>query len=73
MVAKFSPLINVDSPNPIIRTNNEETLKQELSLASHFGLPSVLLKLRYGTNDNVNLARIVCEKTINNNSYQVTM
>ncbi|KAL6261469.1 hypothetical protein P5V15_006559 [Pogonomyrmex californicus] len=72
IIGKFSPLINVDSPNSIIRKNSEETLNQELSLASHFGLSGITFKLKYGINKNVNLARIISDKIANNNcSYQV--
>ncbi|KAG5315280.1 ANM5 methyltransferase, partial [Pseudoatta argentina] len=72
IIAKFSSLINVDSTNPIIRKNSEETLNQELSLASHFGLSGVTLKLKCGINKNVNLARIISDKISNHNcTFQV--
>lgn len=64
----------MDSTNPIIRRNSEETLNQELSLASHFGLSGVTLQLKHGINKNVNLARIISDKISNNNSnFQVTI
>ncbi|KAG5334717.1 ANM5 methyltransferase, partial [Acromyrmex charruanus] len=48
------------------------TLNQELSLASHFGLSGVTLKLKYGINKNVNLARIISDKISNHNcTFQV--
>lgn len=72
VIGKISQLINVDSKDPIVRKNSEETLNQELSLASHFGLCGVTLKLRNGRNKNVNLARVLHEKITNNNSlFQV--
>lgn len=72
IIGKFSPLINVDSINPIIRKNSEETLNQELSLASHFGLSGVTLKLKGGVEKNTNLARIISDKIANNNcTFQV--
>ncbi|GAB1863970.1 Protein arginine N-methyltransferase [Camponotus japonicus] len=72
IIAKFSRFINVDSTNPIIRRNSEETLNQELSLASHFGLSGVTLQLKHGINKNVNLARIISDKISNNNTnFQV--
>lgn len=64
----------MDSTNPIIRRNSEETLNQELSLASHFGLSGVTLQLKHGINKNVNLARIISDKISNNNTnFQVTI
>lgn len=73
IIGKFSPFINVDSINPVIRKNSEEALNQELSLASHFGLSGVTFKLRCGMNKNINLARIISDKIINNNcNFQVT-
>ncbi|XP_029658740.1 protein arginine N-methyltransferase 5 [Formica exsecta] len=68
IIGKFSPFINVDSTNPIIRKNSEETLNQELSLVSHFGLSGATLKLKHGINKNVNLARIISDKISNNNT-----
>ncbi|XP_018393940.1 PREDICTED: protein arginine N-methyltransferase 5 [Cyphomyrmex costatus] len=67
IIGKFSPLVNVDSTNPVIRKNSEESLNQELSLASHFGLSTVMFKLKYGINKNINLARIISDKMANNN------
>lgn len=73
IIGKFSPFINVDSTNPIIRKNSEEALNQELSLVSHFGLSGATLKLKHGINKNVNLARIISDKISNNNTnFQVT-
>ncbi|XP_050447264.1 protein arginine N-methyltransferase 5 [Cataglyphis hispanica] len=68
IIGKFSPFINVDSTNPIIRKNSEEALNQELSLVSHFGLSGAILKLKHGINKNVNLARIISDKVSNNNT-----
>ncbi|KAH0947236.1 hypothetical protein HN011_006109 [Eciton burchellii] len=67
IIGKLSPFINVDSIDPIVRKNSEETLNQELSLASHFGLSGVTLKLRNGLNKNINLARVICDKITNVN------
>lgn len=74
IIGKFSPFINVDSTNPVIRKNSEEALNQEISLASHFGLSGVTLKLKHGIIKNVNLARIISDKISNNNTnFQVWM
>lgn len=74
IIGKFSPFINVDSTNSIIRKNSEETLNQELSLASHFGLSGITFKLKHGIDKNLNLARIISDKITNNNcTFQVTI
>ncbi|EZA48205.1 hypothetical protein DMN91_012321 [Ooceraea biroi] len=67
IIGKVSPFINVDSTDPVVRKNSEKTLTQELSLASHFGLSAVTLKLRNAANENINLARIIYDKVSNNN------
>ncbi|XP_017880424.1 protein arginine N-methyltransferase 5 [Ceratina calcarata] len=61
IIGKLSPHIKVDSKNPIVRKNSEETLRQELNLASHLGLIGVTFKLTKGIRENVNLARIICD------------
>nr|XP_034196482.1 protein arginine N-methyltransferase 5 isoform X2 [Osmia lignaria] len=62
IIGKLSPHIKVDSKNPVLRKNSEETLIQELTLASHLGLVGVTFKLTRGIEHNANLARIICDK-----------
>ncbi|XP_076622619.1 protein arginine N-methyltransferase 5 [Colletes latitarsis] len=71
IIGKLSPHIKVDSKNPILRKNSEETLNQELSLASHLGLVGITFKLIKGIEHNVNLARIICDKVSSMSSLQV--
>ncbi|XP_043248330.1 protein arginine N-methyltransferase 5 [Colletes gigas] len=71
IIGKLSPHIKVDSKNPILRKNSEETLNQELSLASHLGLVGITFKLIKGIEHNVNLARIICDKVSSLCSLQV--
>ncbi|XP_053970427.1 protein arginine N-methyltransferase 5 [Hylaeus volcanicus] len=71
IIGKLSPHINVDSKNPIVKKNSEETLLQELSLASHLGLVGVTFKLTKGIEHNANLARIICDKMSSTCSLQV--
>ncbi|XP_032666886.1 protein arginine N-methyltransferase 5 isoform X2 [Odontomachus brunneus] len=68
---KFSPFINVDSTDAIIRKNSEEALNQELALAMHFGLSGITFKLMSGIDKNTNLARIFCDKLSSNCIFQV--
>lgn len=72
VIGKFSPFINVDSTNPVVRKNSEEALNQELALAIHFGLSGITFKLMSGINKNMNLARIICDKLSSNCIFQVT-
>ncbi|XP_032666884.1 protein arginine N-methyltransferase 5 isoform X1 [Odontomachus brunneus] len=71
IIGKFSPFINVDSTDAIIRKNSEEALNQELALAMHFGLSGITFKLMSGIDKNTNLARIFCDKLSSNCIFQV--
>lgn len=71
IMGKISPYIKVDSKNQILRKNSEETLIQELTLASHLDLGGVTFKLTGGINRNTNLARIICDKLSSTCSLQV--
>ncbi|XP_066592801.1 protein arginine N-methyltransferase 5 [Prorops nasuta] len=71
IIGKLSPYIDVDSNIPEVRKNSEETLKQELSLASHLGLQGITFKLTRGRNKNVNLSRIIYEKLATPYCYQM--
>ncbi|XP_076764519.1 protein arginine N-methyltransferase 5 isoform X2 [Xylocopa sonorina] len=62
IIGKLSPYIRVDSKDPTLRKNSEETLKQELTLASHLGLVGVTFKLTKGIEHNANLARVIYDK-----------
>ncbi|CAK9828995.1 Protein arginine N-methyltransferase 5 [Anthophora retusa] len=70
IIGKLSPYIKVDSPNPILRKNSEEALNQELALASHLGLVGVTFKLSKGIKENINLAKIICDKVTSTCSLQ---
>nr|XP_012138571.1 PREDICTED: protein arginine N-methyltransferase 5 isoform X4 [Megachile rotundata] len=71
IIGKLSPYIKVDSKNRVLRKNSEETLIQELTLASHLGLVGVTFKLTGGIEHNTNLARIICDKLSSTCSLQV--
>lgn len=71
IIGKLSPYIKVDSKNPSLKKNSEETLKQELTLASHLGLVGVTFKLTKGIKENANLSRIICDKLSSTCSLQV--
>lgn len=71
IIGKLSPYIKVDSKNPILRKNSEETLNQELTLASHLGLVGITFKLSKGIENNTNLARIIANKITSTCSLQV--
>lgn len=71
VIGKLSPYIDVDSKYPIVRTNSEHTLYQELALASHLGLPAITFKLTSGIDENANLARIMNDK-MSNSMFQVS-
>ncbi|PSN42874.1 Protein arginine N-methyltransferase 5 [Blattella germanica] len=69
IVGKLSPYINVDSADPIVRKLSEEALNQELSYASHLGLPAIMFTLRNG--NETNLARILHNKMQAGSTYQI--
>ena len=71
IIGKLSPHIKADSKNPSLKKNSEETLKQELALASHLGLVGVTFKLTKGIKENANLSRIICDKVSSMCSLQV--
>jgi protein arginine N-methyltransferase 5 len=55
VVAKLSPWIRLESGDPVIRSISEDGFFQELSLATHLGVPAVLIPLQ--SSHCVNLAR----------------
>ncbi|XP_046413047.1 protein arginine N-methyltransferase 5 isoform X1 [Neodiprion fabricii] len=71
VIGKLSPYIDVDCTNPISRKNNEETLNQELALATHLGLPAITFKLTRNMNQNINFARIIYNKSTTPCAFQV--
>lgn len=71
IIGKLSPYIKVDSKHPSLKKNSEETLKQELALASHLGLVGVTFKLTKGIKENANLSRIICGELSSMCSLQV--
>ncbi|XP_031846759.1 protein arginine N-methyltransferase 5 [Nomia melanderi] len=71
IIGKLSPYIRVDSKNPAIKRNSEETLNQELALARHLGLVGITFKLMGGIEHNANLARIICDKVTSSCTLQV--
>ncbi|XP_076246806.1 protein arginine N-methyltransferase 5 [Calliopsis andreniformis] len=71
IIGKISPHIKVDSKNLIVQKNSEQSLIQELSLASHLGLVGVTFKLMNGIESNSNLARIICDQVTSSCTLQV--
>nr|XP_033340412.1 protein arginine N-methyltransferase 5 [Megalopta genalis]XP_033340413.1 protein arginine N-methyltransferase 5 [Megalopta genalis] len=71
IIGKISPYIRVDSKNPIVKRNSEETLNQELALARHLGLVGVTFRLMGGIERNANLARIICDKVSSTCTLQI--
>ncbi|XP_059471345.1 protein arginine N-methyltransferase 5 [Neocloeon triangulifer] len=63
IVGKFSPWIDVDSEDPVIKEHSELVLQQEMDYFSHLGLPIMMFRLK-GTN-HVNLARHMYNRFIN--------
>lgn len=59
-MGKFSPWIDVDSPDDKIKEHSVLALQQEMDYFSHLGLPVMMMRLR--GQDHVNLARIVYNK-----------
>lgn len=59
-MGKFSPWIDVDSPDDKIKEHSVLVLQQEMDYFSHLGLPVMMMRLR--GQDHVNLARIVYNK-----------
>ncbi|XP_052284761.1 protein arginine N-methyltransferase 5-like isoform X2 [Dreissena polymorpha] len=59
VVGKTSPWLELDSKVEHIRKNSELALKEELTYASHLGLPAILIPLKTG--QIVNLARTINE------------
>ncbi|KAJ8666933.1 hypothetical protein QAD02_008595 [Eretmocerus hayati] len=62
VVGKLSPYINIDSKLPVIAKNSEETLNQELALATHLGLCALTFRLNGDLEKNLNFARIIYDK-----------
>lgn len=71
VVGKVSPHIYVDSKVPTVAKNSEEALCQELALASHLGLVAVTIKLKGNIENNMNLARIMFDKLVATQNFQV--
>lgn len=71
IIGKISSHIKVDAKDFNYRKNSEETLNQELSLASHLGLAGITLKLIGGIERNINLARIINDKLSATCNFQV--
>ncbi|XP_076286299.1 protein arginine N-methyltransferase 5 [Lasioglossum baleicum] len=71
IIGKLSQYIKVDSKNPIIKRNSEETLNQEIALARHLGLVGITFRLMGGIERNANLARIICDKVSSACTLQV--
>ncbi|XP_034947446.1 protein arginine N-methyltransferase 5 [Chelonus insularis] len=71
IVARLSPYLNVDSMIPHVRENHEAIINQELSLASHLGVPAITFKLNGGIEKNMNLARIINDKMISASNVQI--
>lgn len=71
IIGKLSQYIRVDSKNPIIKRNSEETLNQEIALAKHLGLVGITFRLMGGIERNANLARIICDKVSSTCTLQV--
>lgn len=65
----LSPTIEVDSEVEHIRENSMRLLKQELGFASHLGVPAIMITLQHP--ENINLARILYNKILDNASYQI--
>lgn len=59
VVGKVSPWLRLDSPHYQIRRNSELALREELSYASHLGMPAVLIPVYSG--ECFNLARTLNE------------
>ncbi|XP_057333940.1 protein arginine N-methyltransferase 5 [Microplitis mediator] len=71
IVGRLSPHINVDSAIKHVRENSEAALAQELSLASHLGIPAITFKLHGTIDKNINLARIINNKLVSVSNTQV--
>ncbi|KAF7390207.1 hypothetical protein HZH68_012064 [Vespula germanica] len=71
IIGKISSHIKVDAKDLNYRKNSEETLNQELSLASHLGLAGITLKLIGGIEKNINLARIINDKLSATCNFQI--
>lgn len=54
-----------------MRENSEAALAQELSLASHLGIPAITFKLNGTIDKNINLARIINNKLVSVSNTQV--
>lgn len=65
----LTPTIEVDSEVHHIRESSTHLLKQELGFASHLGIPAVMITLKHS--ENINLARILYNKILDNVSYQI--
>ncbi|XP_001600397.1 protein arginine N-methyltransferase 5 [Nasonia vitripennis] len=70
VVGKLSPHIYVDSKIHSVAKNSEETLLQELALASHLGLVAITIKLKGNIENNMNLARIMFDKLSTTQNFQ---
>ena len=69
----MSPYIDCDRGTEETKRNAEETLNQELSLASHLGLVAITFKLRGNIDRTANFAKIIYNKLISSCHYYVRM